>query len=67
MDNGPALVSLTLAQRAKEYGVMLEFSRPGQPTQNAFLERFNPTYRAEILDFYLFRTLSEAGKLQSAG
>ncbi|SXF65418.1 integrase catalytic subunit [Klebsiella variicola] len=59
MDNGPELVSLTLAQWAEEQGLMLEFIRPGKPTQNAFIERFNRTYRTEILDFYLFRTLNE--------
>lgn len=34
MDNGPELVSLTLAQWAEEYGVMLEFIKPGKSTQN---------------------------------
>ncbi|MFJ5434024.1 IS3 family transposase [Pectobacterium sp. CHL-2024] len=57
MDNGPELVSL--AQWAEEHGVALEFIKPGKPTQNAFIERFNRTYRTEILDFYLFRTLNE--------
>ncbi|MCW1971505.1 UNVERIFIED_ORG: putative transposase [Pantoea agglomerans] len=63
MDNGPELVSLTLAQWAEEHGVMLEFIRPGKPTQNAFIERFNRTYRTEIPDFYLFRTLNEAREI----
>jgi len=63
MDNGPELVSLTLAQRAEEQGVLLEFIRPGKPTQNAFIERFNRTYGTEILDFYLFRTLNEAREI----
>src|SRR5471030_1952216 len=31
--------------------------------KNAFIERFNRTYRTEILDFYLFRTLNEARKI----
>ena len=63
MDNGPELVSLTLAQWAEEHGVTPEFIRPGKPTQNAFIERFNRTYRTEILDFYLFRTLNEAREI----
>ncbi|HID9896143.1 TPA: integrase core domain-containing protein, partial [Serratia marcescens] len=63
MDNGPELVSLTLAQWVEEHGVILEFVRPGKPTQNAFIERFNRTYRTEILDFYLFRTLNKAQEI----
>ncbi|XFU48805.1 IS3 family transposase [Klebsiella pneumoniae] len=63
MDDGPELVSRALAQWAEEHGVQLEFIKPGKPTQNAFIERFNRTYRTEILDFYLFRTLNEAREI----
>lgn len=63
MDNGPELVSLTLAQWAEEHRVALEFIKPGKPTQNAFIERFNRTYRTEILDFYLFKTLNEVREI----
>ncbi|EKN4199874.1 IS3 family transposase, partial [Yersinia ruckeri] len=63
MDNGPELISLVLAQWAEEHDVMLEFIKPGKPTQNAFIERFNRTYRTEVLDFYLFRTLNEAREI----
>lgn len=55
--------SLVLAQWAEEHGMILEFIRPGKPTQNAFIEHFNRTYRTEILDFYLFRTLNEAREI----
>ncbi|BEL93231.1 transposase [Serratia marcescens] len=63
MDNGPELISVALAQWAEEHGVMQEFIKPGKPTQNAFIEHFNRTYRTEVLDFYLFRTLNEAREI----
>ena len=56
-------MSLAPAQWAKEHGVMLGFTKPDKPTQNAFIEGFNRTYRTEILDFYLFRTLNEAREI----
>lgn len=60
MNNRPEFISLALALWAEKHGVSLEFISPSKPTQNTFIERFNRTYRTEILDFYLFRTLSEA-------
>lgn len=63
MDNGPEFISLALAEWAKKHAVKLEVIQPGEPTQNAFIERFNRTYRTEILDFYLFRTLNEVREI----
>ncbi|HAU5601088.1 MULTISPECIES: IS3 family transposase [unclassified Citrobacter] len=63
MDNGPEFISLAQAEWAEKHAVKLEFIQPGKPTQNAFIERFNRTYRTEILDFYLFRTLNEAWEI----
>lgn len=63
MDNGPEFIFLALAERAERDAVKLAFIQPGKPTQTAFIERFNRTYRTEILDFYLFRTLKEVREI----
>jgi transposase InsO family protein len=38
----------------------IDFSRPGKPTDNAFVESFNGTFRAECLNAHWFGTLAEA-------
>jgi len=63
LDNGPELVSQTLAQCAEDNGVELMFTQPGKPTQNAFIERFNRSYRTEVLDCYAFESLNEVRQL----
>ena len=61
MDNGPEFISVAMIGWAEQHGVHLEHIQPGKPTQNSFIERFN---RTEVLDFYLFSTLTE-GKDQT--
>jgi len=63
MDNGPELTSAKMAEWAEANGVVLEFIKPGKPTQNSYVERFNRTYREEVLDMYVFRTLSEVREI----
>ena len=59
LDNGPELISQTLADWAAEHDVALAFIQPGKPAQNAFIERFNRTYREAVLDAFLFHTVAE--------
>lgn len=63
MDNGPEFISMALTDWAEQHQVKLEFIQPGTPTQNAYVERFNRTYRDEILNMYVFRTLNEVREL----
>lgn len=59
MDNGPEFISVKLADWAEYHNVELEFIQPGKPFQNSYVERFNRTFRNEVLDRHLFFSLSE--------
>ena len=60
VDNGPEFVSKELDLWAFMQGVTLDFSRPGKPTDNAFIESFNGKFRAECLNANWFLSLDEA-------
>ena len=62
VDQGTEFVSRDLDLWAYQRGVTLDFSRPGKPTDNAFIEAFNGRFRAECLNAHWFRALRTPGK-----
>ena len=60
VDQGTEFVSKDLDLWAYENGVVLDFSRPGKPTDNAFIEAFNSKFRQECLNTHWFMTLADA-------
>lgn len=46
VDNGSEFISKALDLWAYDNGVTLDFSRPGKPTDNSFIESFNGSFRA---------------------
>ena len=60
VDNGSEFISRDMDLWAYQHGVTLDFSRPGKPTDNAFIEAFNSKLRAECLNANWFLSLSDA-------
>lgn len=60
VDNGPENISRHFQNWAKSQPIFIHYIQPGKPAQNAYIERFNRTYREAVLDMYFFRSLQEA-------
>jgi putative transposase len=60
VDQGSEFVSRDLDLWAYTNGVVLDFSRPGKPTDNAFIEAFNSKFRSECLNAHWFMSLDDA-------
>jgi putative transposase len=60
VDNGPEFISKELDKWAYENKVTLDFSRPGKPIDNAYIESFNGSYRDECLNINWFLSLEDA-------
>jgi putative transposase len=62
LDNGPEFIGKVLGMWVYEKKVTLGFSRPGKPTDNAFIESFNGSFRDECLNLHWFLSLNDAKK-----
>ncbi|SHN26563.1 putative transposase [Duganella sacchari] len=58
-DNGPEYISAVTMSWAARRGIRIDFIQPGQPQQNAYVERYNRTARYDWLAHHLFETLDE--------
>ncbi|MGN8072349.1 IS3 family transposase [Mucilaginibacter sp. 22184] len=66
VDNGPEFVAQAMASWANERGIELKFIEKGKPFQNGFMERFNRSFREEVLDAYCFSRIKEAQAMAHA-
>ena len=60
VDNGSEFISKDFDRWAYENGVVLDYSRPGKPTDNPFIESFNGSFRDECLNTNWFLSLDDA-------
>jgi len=63
VDNGPEFISTHLELWCANHNITLDFIRPGKPTENARVERFNGSMRRELLDCHIFTSLSEVREM----
>ena len=63
VDNGPENLSKQFKAWAKAHAIEVIYIQPGKPAQNAYIERFNRTYRESILDQYLFMSIDHVQEL----
>lgn len=62
-DNGPEFTSALFQDWCQQQGIQPLFIQPGKPNQNAFMERFNRSYRTELLNLYVFETIDQVQQL----
>jgi putative transposase len=63
MDNGSELTANAFVEWCELRRIELKFIEPGKPDQNAYIERFNRSYRNEVLDAYVFDSIEEVRQI----
>ncbi len=60
VDNGPEFIAHALETWCENQGIELTFIQKGKPSQNGIVERFNRTFREDVLDQFEFVNLDQA-------
>lgn len=63
VDNGPEFTSSHFMSWCEANQIQINYTQPGRPMQNGFIERFNRLYREAVLDAYLFFELDQVREL----
>ena len=62
-DNGPEFTSQTFIDWCADRKIEIRYIQPGKPDQNAIVERFNLSFRHEVLDAHIFESLTDAREI----
>ena len=63
VDNGPEFTGSTFVDWCASQEIAIQYIQPGKPMQNGYIERFNRTFRQDVLDAYLFEDLLEVRQI----
>jgi putative transposase len=58
-ENGPEFIADAMRRWCDAHEITLAYIEPGKPNQDVCLERFNRSFREEVLDAWVFITLAE--------
>ena len=65
LDNGPEFIAERFTAWCADRAIALWYIQPGKPDQNAFIERYNRTYRTEVLNAYVFESLEQVREISA--
>ncbi len=63
MDNGPAFIAKLTKSWSQSEEIEFHYIQLSKPTQNAYVERFNKSFRQGVLNAYLFDNLEQVREI----